>query len=34
MTSEDVKPHIDVQCHHGKHPDEDITREPTPMHSE
>ena len=34
MTSEDIEPHTDAQRHHGKHPDEDITREPTPMHSE
>ena len=34
MTSEDVKPHTDTQHHNGKHPDENIAREPTPMHSE
>ena len=33
-TSEDVEPHTDTQHHDGKHPDEDIAREPTPMHSE
>ena len=33
-TSEDIKPHTDAQHHDGKHPDEEIAREPTPMHSE
>ena len=33
-TSEDVEPHTDAQCHDEKHPDEEITREPTPEHSE
>ena len=34
MTLEDVEPHTDTQHHDGKHPDEEIAREPTPMHSE
>ena len=34
MTSEDVKPHTDAQRHDGKHPDKEIAREPTSMHSE
>ena len=33
-TSEDIKPHTEGQCHNGKHPDEEIAREPIPMHSE
>ena len=33
-TLEDVQPHTDTQHHDGKHPDEDIAREPTSMHSE
>ena len=33
-TSEDVEPHTDAQRHDGKHPDEEIAREPTPIHSE
>ena len=34
MTSEDIKPHTDAQCHDGKHPDKEIAREPISMHSE
>ena len=34
MTSQDVEPHIDVQCHDGKHPDKEIARESTSVHSE
>ena len=34
MTSEDVEPHTNAQCHDGKHPDKEIAREPTSMHSE
>ena len=34
MTLEDVEPHTDAQHHDGIHPDEDIAREPTSMHSE
>ena len=26
MTSEDVEPHTDAQCHNEKHPDEEIAR--------
>ena len=34
MTLEDVEQHTDTQYRDEKHPDEDTTREPTPMHSE
>ena len=34
MTLENVEPHTDAQCHDGKHPDKEIAREPTSMHSE
>ena len=34
MTPEDVEPHTDAQCHNGKHPDKEIARESTSMHSE
>ena len=34
MTSEDVEQDTDAQHHDGKHPAEDLTREPTPKHSE
>ena len=34
MTLEDVELHTDTQHHDGKHPDEEIAREPTSMHSE
>ena len=34
MTSEDVEQDTDAQHGDGKHPVEDLTREPTPMHSE
>ena len=33
-TLEDVEPHTDAQHHDGKHPDKEIAREPTSMHSE
>ena len=34
ITSEDIKPHTDAQCHDGKHPDKEIARESTSVHSE
>ena len=34
MTSEDVEQDTDAQQEDGKHSVEDVTREPTPMHSE
>ena len=33
-TSKDAAQDTDAQCHDGKHPVEDFTREPTPIHSE
>ena len=33
-TSEDIEQDTNTQHHDGKHPFEDLTREPTPMHSE
>ena len=34
MTLEDIAQDTDTQHHDGKHPVEDFTREPTPIHSE
>ena len=34
MASKDIEPHTDAQRHDEKHPDKEISRKPTSMHSE